>query len=167
MSCDEKTHHLKRSSRLSPRTRSTRRYLELYREKLTDLLTGDAVSLYRVGKGAAADEHRERTACDDDVLLMGAKHFDATREGSAKAWAALAAAEGRKRQAATAMNARSSRAHTVFALALAQRDPATDAVLTSKLYCSRRRKSFSHSPRAGVPIAATRPRNIRAASPRL
>ena len=109
-------------------------YLELYREQLTDLLSGEKVSLYRVGQGAAADEYREKTGCDDDVLLGNATHFDVTASGARAAWAALAQAETRKRQEATAMNARSSRAHTVFALSLTQRRSDSDAVLTSKLY---------------------------------
>ena len=109
-------------------------YLELYREQLTDLMTGEKVSLYRVGKGAAADEYREQAGCDDDVLLGNATHFDVTANGAKKAWAALAEAEGRKRRAATAMNARSSRAHTVFALSLTQRRSVNDTVLSSKLY---------------------------------
>jgi hypothetical protein len=33
-------------------------YLELYRERITDLLTGGAVRVIRVGEGAAADAHR-------------------------------------------------------------------------------------------------------------
>ena len=86
------------------------------------------------GKGAAADEYREQAGCDDDVLLGNATHFDVTAHGAKKAWAALAAAEGRKRRAATAMNARSSRAHTVFALSLTQRRSINEAVLSSKLY---------------------------------
>ena len=65
-------------------------YLELYREQLTDLMTGEKVSLYRVGKGAAADEYREQAGCDDDVLLGNATHFDVTANGAKKAWAALA-----------------------------------------------------------------------------
>ena len=103
-------------------------------EQLTDLMTGERVSLYRVGKGAAADEYREQAGCDDDVLLGNATHFDVTAHGAKKAWAALAEAEGRKRRAATAMNARSSRAHTVFALSLTQRRSVNEAVLSSKLY---------------------------------
>jgi len=107
-------------------------YLELYQERLTDLVGGGDVKLYRVGRGIAADEYRERTEGCDDVVLNGATHFDATAEGDAAAWSALAAAEARKVQAATAMNARSSRAHTIFGLTLAQ--SCRGKVLTSKLF---------------------------------
>ena len=108
-------------------------YLELYKERITCLLTGATVAMYRVGVGAAADEYREACANEaSEVLLKGALEFEASQLGEAATWHQLALAEDRKRRAATAMNARSSRAHTVFALTLKQKRG--QELVTSKLY---------------------------------
>merc|ERR1712232_874509 len=96
-------------------------YVEIYQDHLTDLLTGCDVALFRVGRGVAASEYRESAELGEDELyhLQGA----AVRQidGIADALSALAAAEQRKHRAATALNARSSRAHAVLMLSLVQR----------------------------------------------
>lgn len=94
--------------------RVTLTYLELYREQLTDLFTGEPVALYRVGEGLAADEHRRRRGSDADVALSGATSW--TVEDLGETWDMLFRAEERKQRAATALNDRSSRSHCVFTI---------------------------------------------------
>ncbi|KAJ8599072.1 hypothetical protein CTAYLR_007602 [Chrysophaeum taylorii] len=108
-------------------------YLELYQEKLTDLFTGNPVSLYRVGRGVGADEYRRQKTGDETLALGGCTALDATKEGPGRTWEALVGAEHRKHLAATAMNSRSSRAHSIVALSLTKRGRRGQLV-SSKLY---------------------------------
>jgi len=36
-------------------------YVEVYNDKITDLISGKPVNLFRIGSGAAAEEFRDRT----------------------------------------------------------------------------------------------------------
>lgn len=95
------------ASSTSVETRLTLSYLELYQDRLTDLFTGEACHAYRTEVG-------------ENELAADAVEFDATAAGVGGTWTALAAAEARKHRAATALNDRSSRAHTILALSLTQ-----------------------------------------------
>jgi len=41
-------------------------YLELYKEKFTDLFTGNDVKLFRIGTGVTGDEYRAALGAEDD-----------------------------------------------------------------------------------------------------
>eukprot|EP00747_Dinoflagellata_sp_TGD_P025692 gnl/TRDRNA2_/TRDRNA2_131424_c0_seq1.p1 gnl/TRDRNA2_/TRDRNA2_131424_c0~~gnl/TRDRNA2_/TRDRNA2_131424_c0_seq1.p1 ORF type:complete len:783 (-),score=146.58 gnl/TRDRNA2_/TRDRNA2_131424_c0_seq1:47-2395(-) len=100
----------------------TLQYVEIYNDKLTDLLSGEAVTLFRIGQGQAASEYREASTCElgeELYQLQGATTAEV--RSPAEALQALAEAEVRKHRAATALNARSSRAHVVLMLGLIQR----------------------------------------------
>jgi hypothetical protein len=107
-------------------------YVEIYQDHLTDLLSGNDVTLFRVGQGIAASEYRESAELGDDELyhLQGADVLEV--RNAADALRALAAGEHRKHRAATALNARSSRAHAVLMLSLVQRFQGS--VLHSRLH---------------------------------
>ena len=107
-------------------------YIEIYNDELTDLFSGDPVTLYRVGVGQAADEVRAagRDLGDNAYQLKGAS--DLTVTSVREVLNALAAGEENKHKAATAMNERSSRAHTVFMIQLTQRHKG--AVIQSRLH---------------------------------
>lgn len=83
----------------------TASYIEIYQERVTDLLGSGQVVL-RGGGELQGAEARPLTSLADAVAL-------------------LQLGEGRKSRAATAMNQRSSRAHTVFVLRLAHARPAS------------------------------------------
>lgn len=102
--------------------------------QLTDLLSGAPVNLYKVGTGSAADAFRGAAAA---TLGGGAAHHlagatDLACADAGQALAALAQGERRKHQAATAMNDKSSRAHSVVMLSLTQRHQGR--VKTSQLH---------------------------------
>ena len=86
--------------------------VEIFGDDVTDLLQGGAVGAWQ---GTAA---RAVARGDADVAVEGAAH----------AASLLAAAEANKRRAATAMNERSSRAHTVLQLTLLQHGEGGKAV---------------------------------------
>ena len=88
--------------------RVTAQYVQIYREKVTCLISGNDVVL-RGGHGH--DEQQPQQ-------LVGAE--EATLSDAAEALAFLRAGETRRAVAATAMNNRSSRAHTVLVLQLEQ-----------------------------------------------
>lgn len=93
-------------------------YVEVYGNEILDLLKGgELAGRSRVAAhGHVLDGRAERpVTCMADVL-------DALAEGDAQ-----------KRRAATAMNDRSSRAHSVFTLSATQRDNATGREMASKL----------------------------------
>eukprot|EP00927_Polykrikos_kofoidii_P049932 TRINITY_DN43904_c0_g1_i1.p1 TRINITY_DN43904_c0_g1~~TRINITY_DN43904_c0_g1_i1.p1 ORF type:complete len:965 (+),score=139.00 TRINITY_DN43904_c0_g1_i1:92-2986(+) len=98
-------------------------YVEIYNDRLTDLLSGEDVTLFRIGQGAAASEHRDLFAgLEADEIhfqLSGAVVKEVSDPEDALA--ALADAEARKSRAATILNARSSRAHAVLMVGLTQR----------------------------------------------
>jgi hypothetical protein len=87
------------------------------------LISGAPVTLYRVGRGSAADAFRGSSA--DGPGDAAAHHLagatDLVVATAGQALAALATGERHKHKAATAMNDRSSRAHSVFMLHLTQR----------------------------------------------
>merc|ERR1719443_1945672 len=107
-------------------------YVEIYQDRLTDLLSGNDVALFRVGQGIAASEYRESAELGQDELyhLQGAETLQV--HSATDALRALAAGERWKHRAATAMNARSSRAHAVLMFGLTQRFG--DCVLHSRLH---------------------------------
>jgi hypothetical protein len=96
---------------------------------------GREVTLFRVGQGAAAMEARARGAlhADEHYTLQGATTLplwdaaaaargeDGGAAAAAAAMRAIADADARKHRASTAMNERSSRAHTVLVVTLTQR----------------------------------------------
>lgn len=93
-------------------------YVEVYGNEILDLLRGgELAGRSRVAAhGHVLDGRAERpVTCMVDVL-------DALAEGDAQ-----------KRRAATAMNDRSSRAHSVFTLSMTQRDESTGREMASKL----------------------------------
>jgi len=96
-------------------------YIEIYQDKLTDLLSGNDIALFRIGEGVAAEEYREVAELGPDELyhLQGAEVNEV--QNVAEALRMLAKGEERKHRAATALNARSSRAHSVLMLSLTQR----------------------------------------------
>merc|ERR1719198_224615 len=87
-------------------------YVQIYQDQVTCLMTGNAVTLREAVPGAP-------------VLLQGAT--ETLLESLVDASNLIATGEERKRYAETAMNHRSSRAHTVLAVKLTQRrgDPET------------------------------------------
>ena len=92
-------------------------YVEVYGQEMTDLLRGGRpVGQSRVaGQRYVLDGHAEQPVCGmSDVL------------------AALAKGDAQKRRAATAMNDRSSRAHTVFTVSLVQTDEVTGREMRSR-----------------------------------
>ncbi|EGB08664.1 hypothetical protein AURANDRAFT_53621 [Aureococcus anophagefferens] len=91
-------------------------YLELYQERLTDLLGGGDVKLYRRSSLGTVSKR----GCFFRNARARNTHVEANLNHSFPV------------QAATAMNARSSRAHTIFGLTLAQ--SCRGKVLTSKLF---------------------------------
>ena len=128
-------------------------YLEVYNDKVSCLLGGGrAVSLFRIGRGAAAS-HAHAAGVggagtddddDDNATTTGASssrnnsaeggsddqeeqsyHLSGATEmpltSAADALEMVAKGEAFKHKAATAMNDRSSRAHTIFMLTLTQR----------------------------------------------
>jgi hypothetical protein len=87
-------------------------YVEIYQETVTDLLSGASV-LVRDGKVQGAKTMPLRTL--EDGLTM------------------LKQGDGRKSRAATNMNDRSSRAHTMVIIGVTQTRPEMDAVVSSEL----------------------------------
>jgi hypothetical protein len=95
---------------------------QIYNDNISDLISGNPVTLYRVGSGAGAERFHESSLGGDDkelFLLGGASDVEVT--SVADILAALASGERNKHKAATAMNERSSRAHSVFMVQLTQR----------------------------------------------
>ncbi|KAJ1495369.1 kinesin motor domain-containing protein [Baffinella frigidus] len=78
-------------------------YIQVYNEQLTDLLSGRPVQLRGCGG-------------EGGFSLQGAEEVDISSQNDF--FQVLARGEANKRYGATAMNARSSRAHTVLAVAL-------------------------------------------------
>jgi hypothetical protein len=97
-------------------------YVEVFGDEVTDLLQGGALC----GHSKVAAQR---------YVLSGATGV--VVESVASVAALLARGDAQKRRAATAMNARSSRAHALFVLTLTQRDAAharSGRVVTSQLY---------------------------------
>jgi len=92
-------------------------YVQIYQDHVTCLSTGDAVNLREAVAGAP-------------VLLQGAAETTLNCLGDASEL--LARGEERKRYAETAMNHRSSRAHTVLAVKISQR--CGDLAVSSQLH---------------------------------
>ena len=88
------------------RTSVSMQYVQLYQDRITDLLTGDPVALRAAGSS---------------FLLHGAAEVPLA--DLSEAFALLRSGERRKRYASTAMNVRSSRAHTVLTLLVTQSAP--------------------------------------------
>jgi len=80
-------------------------YVQIYQDKVACLATGELVALREASHGAP-------------VLLQGAAHIPLS--GLMDAANMVAQGESRKRYAETAMNHRSSRAHTVLVLSISQ-----------------------------------------------
>eukprot|EP00931_Biecheleriopsis_adriatica_P065585 TRINITY_DN4008_c0_g2_i1.p1 TRINITY_DN4008_c0_g2~~TRINITY_DN4008_c0_g2_i1.p1 ORF type:complete len:1290 (+),score=333.30 TRINITY_DN4008_c0_g2_i1:28-3897(+) len=87
------------------KTTISAQYVQIYQDKVACLQTGEAVSLREASPGAP-------------VLLQGAAHMELN--GLMDAANLIAQGESRKRYAETAMNHRSSRAHTILVLKLTQ-----------------------------------------------
>ena len=95
-------------------------YVEVYNDKLTDLISGRPITLFRVGTGEAAEQFRDGKLGEDETYtLQGAS--DLVVGSTAEVLRALASGEANKHKAATAMNERSSRAHSIFMVSLTQR----------------------------------------------
>ena len=96
-------------------------YVEVYGEKVTNLLSDTAVGAWQGTAARAALEGSSGVKVDDMVMLE----------------ALLRKGEAAKKRAATAMNDRSSRSHTLLMLRLTQRAPfkrgSEDAGVTSQL----------------------------------
>jgi kinesin family member 11 len=96
-------------------------YVEIYNDHITDLFSGNSIQLYRLGQGAAAEHYHGTNSVQhgvsslpEDYVLKGASDLIV---GNAKeAIEALLEGETNKHIAATKMNDRSSRAHTVQVL---------------------------------------------------
>uniref|UniRef100_A0A0G4I7F4 Kinesin-like protein n=1 Tax=Chromera velia CCMP2878 TaxID=1169474 RepID=A0A0G4I7F4_9ALVE len=96
--------------------------VEIYQERMTDLLTGGEVTVGgRGGRGALGQEGAPEASAAFDI--RGATHVQI--QSFAGAVRTLLRAENRKSRAATKMNARSSRAHTVVLLSISQRRDAS------------------------------------------
>mmetsp|Transcript_33059 Transcript_33059/g.104597 ORF Transcript_33059/g.104597 Transcript_33059/m.104597 type:complete len:772 (-) Transcript_33059:70-2385(-) len=106
-------------------------YCEIYNEKLTCLLSGNPVTLRDAGDGEATLVNAHEEPVGDVYGIL-----DVLRRG-----------EERKHYAATAMNERSSRAHTVLVLRIAQAHEKRGTVVRSQLHlvdlagCEQLRKS--------------------------
>ena len=92
----------------------TAQYVEIFEEMCTDLISGAVVQIRR--------ETGELVGCEEFALTDMNVCLDYLRLGQA-----------RKRFAATAMNDRSSRSHTVFLLHIAHTRQGTDALIKSHL----------------------------------
>jgi len=92
-------------------------YVQIYQESVTDLVTGRPVQV-RTGGGQTVLQGAEEVAvnCLTEAL-------DILRTG-----------EERKHYAGTAMNERSSRAHTVFIMHIAQANERTNTIVRSQLH---------------------------------
>ena len=99
-------------------------YVEIYGAQITDLVSGEDVRLFHSAAGAGDATLQCR--------LAGARSTKV--ESLSDVVAILQAGEARKKYAATAMNERSSRAHTVMVLSIAQRHLQTDALTHSTLH---------------------------------
>jgi len=104
-------------------------YVQIYDERVTDLLSGGPVTVRDVGPGTTDDE--PASLGKPPMVLQGAAHVQLS--SLADALALLRAGELHKRVAATAMNDTSSRAHTIFLLQVTQRGGRGDALLSSQL----------------------------------
>ena len=96
-------------------TRLSVQYVQIYQEQVTDLITGRSVEI-RYASGSATGSGSS-TNCVGSVL-HGAAEVAVANMG--QLLALLSAAEAYKQFGATAMNHRSSRAHTVFVLTVTQ-----------------------------------------------
>jgi len=92
-------------------------YVEIYQDTVTDLISGRPVQVRAAG---------------ETVLLQGAA--EAMVGNLDEVLKVLQVGEQRKRYAATAMNDRSSRAHTVFILHLSQYNNETGTMVKSQLH---------------------------------
>ena len=104
----------------------TAQYVQVYDERLTDLLTGRPVLLREAGSAAASGSV--------PFVLQGASTVEMASMDDAVAL--LRAGEQHKRVAATAMNDASSRAHTLFIVGVTQRGRVREGherVITSQL----------------------------------
>mmetsp|Transcript_44506 Transcript_44506/g.75714 ORF Transcript_44506/g.75714 Transcript_44506/m.75714 type:complete len:335 (+) Transcript_44506:2-1006(+) len=98
-------------------------YLEIYNDQISDLISGAPVTLYRAGSGVGSSRLQDGLSGEGGskelFTLSGASDTQVSSvQGILRA---LVEGETNKHKAATAMNERSSRAHTVFAISLTQR----------------------------------------------
>jgi hypothetical protein len=96
--------------------RVTAQYVQIYREKVTCLISGNDVILRGGGGGGGSGDEQHQ---QQEQTLVGAA--ETTLNDAGEALAFLRAGEARRAVASTAMNDRSSRAHTVLVLQLEQR----------------------------------------------
>jgi hypothetical protein len=110
----------------------TASYVEIYNEQITDLLDGEAASVR--GDALQASTSRveslgdavELLRCDGARALPPCEHIANARLPDYPPGCRVG--EARKSRAATKMNDRSSRAHTVLLLKIKQTDPRADKV---------------------------------------
>ena len=105
----------------------TLQYVEIYQNQVTDLMSGRAVQLMDTGRDAGTGQFMMRGATEKRV------------ENVTDVVEVLRVGEARKRFAATKMNSRSSRAHTVLVVAVTQSNGGDGAegggsLLTSHLH---------------------------------
>jgi hypothetical protein len=106
----------------------TLQYVEIYQNQVTDLLSGRAVQLMDTGRDAGTGQFMMRGATEKRV------------ENVTDVVEVLRVGEARKRFAATKMNSRSSRAHTVLVVTVTQSNGGGDgaegggSLLTSHLH---------------------------------